>query len=131
MLQTRWDSSIDLERDGRQIYGLFAGGDCVTGPATVIKAISSGKTTARAIDKYLGFSHEISVDVDIPAPKLSNTVPAGRVNLVERPAGVRRLDYEGVEYGASREEAEQEAARCLRCDKCGWGLFRGGRQDKW
>ena len=47
--------------------GVFAGGDCVTGPATVIRAIAAGKVAAANIDNYLGFNHLISVDVDIPA----------------------------------------------------------------
>ncbi len=35
--------------------GVFAGGDCVTGPATVIRAIAAGKVAAANIDEYLGF----------------------------------------------------------------------------
>ena len=50
--------------------GVFAGGDCVTGPATVIRAIAAGKVAAANIDNYLGFNHLISVDVDIPAAHL-------------------------------------------------------------
>ena len=33
--------------------------------------------------------------------------------------------------GLSEEEAVQEASRCLRCDKHGCGMLRGGRQDRW
>ena len=40
--------------------GVFAGGDCVTGPATVIRAIAAGKVAAANIDNYLGFNHLIS-----------------------------------------------------------------------
>ena len=39
------------------IPGVFAGGDCVTGPATVIRAIAAGKVAAANIDAYLGFNH--------------------------------------------------------------------------
>ena len=35
--------------------GVFAGGDCVTGPATAIRAIAAGKVAAANIDEYLGF----------------------------------------------------------------------------
>ena len=48
--------------------GVFAGGDCVTGPATVIRAIAAGKVAAANIDQYLGYNHIISVDVDILMP---------------------------------------------------------------
>ena len=42
----------------RHVTGVFAGGDCVTGPATVIRAIAAGKVAAANIDEYLGFHHE-------------------------------------------------------------------------
>ena len=38
----------------KDVDGIFAGGDCVTGPATVIRAIAAGKTAAANIDEYLG-----------------------------------------------------------------------------
>ena len=41
-------------QDGEMSEGVFAGGDCVTGPATVIKAIAAGKVAAANIDEYLG-----------------------------------------------------------------------------
>ena len=53
-------------QDGEMSEGVFAGGDCVTGPATVIKAIAAGKVAAANIDEYLGFNHEITCDVEIP-----------------------------------------------------------------
>lgn len=49
---------------------VFAGGDCVTGPATAIRAIAAGKVAAANIDEQLGFHHEIRTDVEIPAPHL-------------------------------------------------------------
>ncbi|MFR6393928.1 MAG: hypothetical protein ACLUNQ_01325 [Oscillospiraceae bacterium] len=39
---------------------VFAGGDCVTGPATAIRAIAAGKVAAANIDEHLGFRHEIT-----------------------------------------------------------------------
>ena len=52
--------------------GVFAGGDCVTGPATVIRAIAAGKVAAANIDEYLGFHHEIDPGVVVPTPRLNN-----------------------------------------------------------
>ena len=40
--------------------GVFAGGDCVTGPSTAINAIAAGKVAAANIDNYLGYHHEIA-----------------------------------------------------------------------
>ena len=56
--------------------GVFAGGDCVTGPATAIRAIAAGKVAAANIDNYLGYNHIISTDVEIPAPGSRITRPA-------------------------------------------------------
>lgn len=111
--------------------GIYAGGDCVSGPATVIKAIAAGKVAAANIDEFLGFNHPISVDIDIPEPLLNDKIPCGRVNLEEKESWARRDNFEGIEYTMSEEEAIQEASRCLRCDKHGCGTLRGGRQFEW
>jgi len=110
---------------------VFAGGDCVTGPATAIRAIAAGKVAAANIDEHLGFHHEIRVDVDVPAPKLNNRPPHGRINTTEREAGERKHDFEDIECGLTCEGACTEASRCLRCDHFGYGIFKGGRIDKW
>ncbi len=110
---------------------VFAGGDCVTGPASAIRAIAAGKVAAANIDEHLGFHHEIRVDVDVPTPKLNNRPPHGRINTTERPACERKCDFEDIEIGLTQEGACTEASRCLRCDHFGYGNFKGGRIDKW
>lgn len=110
---------------------VFAGGDCVTGPATAIRAIAAGKVAAANIDEHLGFHHDITVDVDIPSPKLNNSPPHGRINTTEREAAERKNDFEDIECGLTCEGACTEASRCLRCDHFGYGIFRGGRNSKW
>jgi NADPH-dependent glutamate synthase beta subunit-like oxidoreductase len=111
--------------------GVFAGGDCVTGPATVIRAIAAGKVAAANIDTYLGFDHIISTDVEIPTARLDDRPACGRVNMMERDADDRIKDFDMVELSMSREEAKQEANRCLRCDYFGYGVFKGGRVSQW
>ena len=113
------------------IPGVFAGGDCASGPASVIKAIAAAKVVAANIDEYLGFNHEISCDVVIPEAKIADRPPCGRVNLTEREAEKRVQDFEGVENCMTEKEACQEAGRCLRCDHFGYGIFRGGRENLW
>ena len=108
------------------IPGLFAGGDCVTGPATVIRAIAAGKVAAYHIDEYLGYHHKVACEVHAPEAKENNRVPTGRVNLTERPAHERKCDFELTENPMSFEEAMQEAGRCLRCDHFGCGVLEGG-----
>lgn len=107
--------------------GVYAGGDCVTGPSTVIKAIAAGKVAAHNIDEYLGYHHKLHCDVKIPHAKPNNRIPTGRVNITEREARVRKHDFEHVENTLSYEEAMQEANRCLRCDHFGCGVMEGGR----
>lgn len=111
--------------------GVFAGGDCVTGPATVIRAIAAGKVAAANIDEYLGFRHELNVDVQIPPIRLDDRCSCGRVNMKERNASERKKDFKLMECGMTEEEALQESRRCLRCDHFGYGIFKGGRVEKW
>ncbi|ROQ90747.1 NAD(P)-binding protein [Desulfosoma caldarium] len=106
--------------------GVFAAGDVVTGPATVIEAIGMGKVAADAIDRYLQ---------GLPQPKMP-PVPVRRRRLpflnvsasmkmrLERPRMAelnvdrRRITFQQVELGLSEQEAREEALRCLRCDVC-------------
>ena len=115
----------------RDMDSVFASGDCVTGPATAIRAIAAGKVAAANIDEHLGFRHEITVDVEIPSPKLNNSPPHGRIDTTEREACERKHDFEDIECGLTQEGACAEAGRCLRCDHFGYGIFRGGRNEKW
>ena len=135
------ESGIKIQRGGNvaantstqipDVEGVFAGGDCVTGPATVIRAIAAGKAAAANIDDYLGFNHEIKVDVTVPTPRCTDLRPRGRVDATERDACERKRDFQCIECGMTDEEAAQESSRCLRCDHFGYGIFKGGRVEKW
>ncbi len=111
--------------------GIFAGGDCVTGPATVIKAIAAGKVAAANIDEYLGFEHRIEVDVKIPKAYLGERPSCGRSELPMEKAYERKENFHCIECGFTDEVARQEAQRCLRCDHFGYGVFKGGRTKRW
>ena len=111
--------------------GLFAGGDCVSGPATVIRSIAAGKVAAANIDGYLGYHHQLDFGVTVPEPHFIDRTPCGRCNTKEREASERKQDFAMIEYGLSDAEAKQEALRCLRCDKFGLGSLKGGRVDQW
>jgi NADPH-dependent glutamate synthase beta subunit-like oxidoreductase len=113
------------------VEGVFAGGDCVTGPATAIRAIAAGKVAAANIDNYLGYDHKIAVDVEIPDPNLKDRPYCGRVNMEERPAAERKNDFNLMELPISEKASCQEAGRCLRCDHFGCGIFKGGRKSEW
>ena len=125
MIQAEDTSSV------ADVDNVFAGGDAVSGPSTVIRAVAAGKVAAANIDAYLGFDHKISTDVEIPASHLTNTPPCGRVNLKSHCTPDCQGNFDLVVEGMSAKEAKQEASRCLRCDHFGFGSFRGGRNTEW
>ena len=106
---------------------LFAGGDCVFGPATVIKAIGAGKIAALNIDEYLGYHHKYLEEIPMPEPRENDRTHYGRVHLTDRSARERKRNFEPVENGMSYDEAMQECRKCLRCDHFGCGVVEGGR----
>lgn len=124
---------IEAMQDGdvRTMSGVYAGGDCVTAPATAIRAIAAGKVAAANIDEYLGFNHPIEIDVDIPVVRHERVDPCGRINLKQRDADERKQDNELAELGMTDQECQQESRRCLRCDYFGFGCFKGGRETQW
>ena len=113
------------------LEGVFSGGDCVSGPATVILAIEAGKVAAASIDEYLGFHTDISANLDIPHAPFRLKHATGRVDLTEREANWRKNDFELMENCMSEQEMAQECSRCLRCDHYGHAGFKGGRLIKW
>lgn len=125
MIQAEDTSSV------ADVDNVFAGGDAVSGPATVIRAVAAGKVAAANIDAYLGFEHKIKTDVVIPPAHLTNAPPCGRVNLKSHCAPDCKGNFDLVVEGMSRKEADQESERCLRCDHFGFGSFRGGRTGEW
>ena len=125
MIQAEDTSSV------ADVDNVFAGGDAVSGPATVIRAVAAGKVAAANIDAYLGFEHKIKTDVVGPPAHLTNAPPCGRVNLKSHCTPDCKGNFDLVVEGMSRKEADQESERCLRCDYFGFGSFRGGRTGEW
>lgn len=125
MIQAEDTSSV------ADVDNVFAGGDAVSGPATVIRAVAAGKVAAANIDAYLGFEHKIKTDVVVPPAHLTNAPLCGRVNLKSHCTPDCKGNFDLVVEGMSRKEADQESERCLRCDYFGFGSFRGGRTGEW
>ncbi|WP_443743454.1 NAD(P)-binding protein [Sutterella sp.] len=127
-MKTHWGAFVTDEfllAEG--FTNVYVGGDCQSGPTTVIKAVGAGKVAARNIDEMLGFHHSLDCGVSAPEPRMNDRTPKGRVNLVERPVKFRKRDFNEVEIGMSHEEVQQECGRCLRCDHFGAGAACGGR----
>ncbi|MBT3311117.1 MAG: FAD-dependent oxidoreductase [Desulfobacterales bacterium] len=121
-----WGSlKVNKNNLGTNIPGIFAGGDFITGPSTVIEAIASGRRAAVAIEKYLyGDSGRIQIidekssmqdDSGLALDSEMNEENPRILNELENPE-VRVKDFREVEKGFSEENARYEATRCLRCD---------------
>ncbi len=118
--------SVNIASMETSMEGVFAAGDAVSGPATVVEAIGGGKRAADAIDRYLR---------GIPQPKMPPVpVRRGRVDFIEVPASTkmvlmrpkmpmlnderRRVTFQQAELGYPENSVREEARRCLRCDIC-------------
>ena len=115
-----------LETDAKTLAtsrpGVFAAGDVVTGPASVIKAIADGKQAAVSIDKYLGGEGILKVEpIEIIEPTSRHTYRERSVKKEppEAPAippSQRISNFDEVELGLTEEIAIAEGQRCWRCD---------------
>jgi len=107
----------DAKTSATQVAGVFAGGDCVTGPYSVIGAIAQGKQAASAIDKYLGGTGDV-VERFTGVRKISGELieeERPRIDPAMLPVG-ERASFREVELAMTEEQAIAEACRCLRCD---------------
>ena len=101
---------------------VFAGGDAVTGPSTVIEAIAAGREGAIAIDKSLGGSGIIDEElapVEEPGACLQredNFASRHRCDLPQIPLKQRTSGFDEVERNYDEEIAVKESIRCLQCD---------------
>jgi NADH-quinone oxidoreductase subunit F len=104
--------------------GVFAGGDAVTGPKTVLDAMGAGKLAAEMIDKYLR-GQPLRREPVLTRPSvyvLPVELAEEELEALERPEAVslpvaeRIQCFAEVEQGLSEELAVREARRCLRCD---------------
>ncbi len=116
----------DAETLATDMPGVFAGGDAVTGPKTVIEAVAAGKVAAESIDLYLQGkdlkeNRQFSVPEDQIAPMRSdsNEVEIAQPQPVSHvEAGLRSSSFIEVSNGYTTEQAMQEAERCLNCGVC-------------
>ena len=105
--------------------GIFAGGDAVTGAATVVEAIAAGQRAASSIRRWLqgkGLSPLVERDgyepIAIPSilPTEEETQEKAKVRISEIEPKERVASFKQAVSGYSPEEAMEEARRCLRCD---------------
>jgi len=102
--------------------GVFAAGDAVLGPATVVQAVAQGNAVARAVDHYLR-TGETEKLVTLPGYEvieqlfdLEDYANAHRPEMPELPVEERRGNFREVETGMDEGAIQKECKRCLRCD---------------
>jgi NADH-quinone oxidoreductase subunit F len=101
------------------VDSIFSGGDCVTGPASVIEAISAGQKAAVSIDKKLGGNGNLPHDIGFTFTKPDEEALAKTIARPEEKSislNERKRGFAEVVLGLDRPQAFAEAGRCLRCD---------------
>jgi NADPH-dependent glutamate synthase beta subunit-like oxidoreductase len=111
-------SSATLETSKK---GVFAGGDIVTGPASVIGAIAQGRLAASSIDKYLGGKgvvDEVLAPVEAMEPVFGEDAHFSgkkQPHMAELENSKRQGNFDEVEFGYSEQQAVDEGKRCYKC----------------
>ena len=120
VMKNGWPT-VDPVSMATPVERLYAGGDCVTGPDTVINAVGAGQKAACAIDKLLGGKGVLPANTDASVPRRrlveqEEEGPQRRAKMPMVSVEERRCTFEEVELGYGLEDAQREARRCLRCD---------------
>ncbi len=111
--------AVDAVTLATSVPGIYAGGDAVSGPSSIIAAIAQGRQAAIAIDRSLGGSGAIDRAAGAVADARQRLRPVRGAPHAEpgvRHAAERVNDFETVEQPYTRLEAMHEAQRCLSCD---------------
>ena len=101
---------------------VFAGGDVVTGPDTVVNAVAAGHHAADEIDGAIrlkngeAFASLPEEEIDLPMMVEEEIHESERACVLEAGCAERVRDFREVELGLSEGDALKEACRCLRCD---------------
>ena len=102
--------------------GIFAGGDAVTGPATVVQALATGRQAAFRIDEYLQHRYPL-IGKDEGETSVGDLLPK-TIEMIKKltrfdppcfSPDARTKEFEPVELVYDWESAVNEARRCLRC----------------
>ncbi|MBW2429860.1 MAG: FAD-dependent oxidoreductase, partial [Deltaproteobacteria bacterium] len=122
---SRWNLlTVNAETLQTNRPGIFAGGDVITGPATVIEAVAAGKKAAKYIAQYVqGKELPAERQEKPPAGKNWAALPQDepirkRMTPPTLPLEKRFAGFEEVNLPADKESAQKEAARCLDCGGC-------------
>jgi heterodisulfide reductase subunit A len=124
---------VDPETLQTNVPFIFAGGDVVMGPSTVIASMGAGRRAAESIDKVLNgqrledyTTHMVKPSIrrgedfrpHAYAPMYKDTPKVDRTEMPKRDEEMRKHMFAEVELGYSEEEAVREASRCMSCGVC-------------
>jgi heterodisulfide reductase subunit A2 len=125
-VETKWGNIIvdDVTLE-TSLPGVFAGGDAVIGPASVVEAIGAGKQAAESIQRYLrkidlyaGRRSSWKKPDPVSYKAESKEMRAPRKHMSELALDDRLVGFKEVELGFTQEQAMAEAKRCLDCAVC-------------
>lgn len=119
----------DIEINGKTFQtselNIFAGGDCVTGPATVIQAVAAGHRAAESMNSFLmkGYIKEQHLDYscsrgsleDLPKWDFEERPRLSRAKMPVLTSEERKNNFSEVEQGYTEQTTRDEARRCLKC----------------
>jgi len=116
----------DADTLATSIPGLFAGGDAVLGPASMVDAMAQGHKAAEAIDAFMRGAKpaqaSASAEAEAPAETAKNPRPDApkqeRVKMPQADPAGRVRGFSEIDQGYSAEQAVAEAERCLACGLC-------------
>ena len=124
---------VDPATYATNVRGVFACGDFVTGPTTLIEAAGHGKKCAYAIDRYLAGRTDVTVAANVKItsswrhdmPEFYDVLPRQHIPMVPLPARMPSTDPEvnfntPVELGYDATGAVAESTRCLMCNYNIW-----------
>jgi NADPH-dependent glutamate synthase beta subunit-like oxidoreductase/NAD-dependent dihydropyrimidine dehydrogenase PreA subunit len=125
-IKTNDDGTVNVDPLTLQtsIPDIFAGGDCVTGPNTVVEAMAAGLRAAESIDRYLNgcelskdrtFERPETLEVDLKQRYVS---PQKRTKMPMLPRADRTGSFEETTRGLPAEMVKPEAERCINCALC-------------
>jgi NADH-quinone oxidoreductase subunit F len=102
--------------------GIFAGGDVVSGPKTIIDAVASGRRAAGSIHEYLSGATDGEAEIFATVRYATPPEPSLTLQLATRPrvrAPLPVVDastFRATQVGFDERAAVAEAGRCFRCD---------------
>jgi heterodisulfide reductase subunit A-like polyferredoxin len=100
---------------------VFAGGDAVYGPKSVVDAVACGKQAAQNIHRYINGSDLINGRIKawcFEKPDVGGKEKKARIAVRCLDPSARKCNFLEVSFGYNQQEAQKEAERCLKCGIC-------------